>query len=59
LEETQIESQSVVEFLLGVERYAIEFKYIREIQPLRDLTPLPCAPPFVLGLINVRGKFSR
>jgi purine-binding chemotaxis protein CheW len=56
LEHAHVESQDVVEFLLGVEQYAIEFKYIREIQPLRDLTPLPCVPPFVLGLINVRGQ---
>jgi purine-binding chemotaxis protein CheW len=49
-------SLAVVEFLLGDERHAIESSYIREIQPLRDLTPLPCVPPFVLGLINVRGQ---
>lgn len=54
--ETSIAAVEVVEFVLAHERYAIEFKYIREIQPLRDLTPLPCAPPFVLGLISVRGQ---
>jgi purine-binding chemotaxis protein CheW len=49
-------SMEVVEFQLASERYAIESVYIREIQPLRDLTPLPCTQPFVLGLINVRGQ---
>ncbi|HEV2176743.1 MAG TPA: chemotaxis protein CheW [Terriglobia bacterium] len=49
-------SLEVVEFLLGYEHYAIESSYIREIYPLRDLTPLPGTPPFVLGLINVRGQ---
>lgn len=46
----------VVEFLLAYETYAIETAYIREVYPLKELTPLPCAPPFVLGIINVRGQ---
>ncbi len=46
----------IVEFLLADERYAIESSYVREVYPLKDLTPLPCTPPFVLGVINLRGK---
>ena len=37
-------------------RYAIEQVWVREIYPFRQLTPLPCTPPFVLGIINVRGQ---
>lgn len=51
-EEAQIE---IVEFLLGNERYALESSCIGEVYPLRDLTPLPCTPPFVLGIVNIRG----
>jgi len=51
-EDEQIE---VVEFLLSNEHYGIESHYIREVYPIKDFTPLPCAPPFVFGLINVRG----
>lgn len=46
----------IVEFLLAYERYGIESMYIAEVYPLKDLTPLPCTPSFVLGVINVRGK---
>jgi purine-binding chemotaxis protein CheW len=46
----------VVEFRLADERYAIEVEFLREVQPLRDLTPMPCAPAFVRGIINVRGR---
>jgi purine-binding chemotaxis protein CheW len=46
----------VLEFLLTYETYGIEMSYVRETRPLRDLTPLPCTPPFVLGLVNVRGQ---
>jgi purine-binding chemotaxis protein CheW len=52
LAETWIE---VLEFSLAQERYAVETRYVREVHPLKDLTPLPCTPPFVLGIVNVRG----
>lgn len=46
----------VLEFRLAQERYALEIRYVREVCPLKDLTPLPCTPPFVLGIVNVRGR---
>jgi len=46
----------IVEFMLANEHYGIESNYVREIYPLKDYTPLPCTPPFVLGLMNVRGQ---
>jgi purine-binding chemotaxis protein CheW len=46
----------VLEFRLAQETYAIETRYVREVYPLKDLTPLPCTPPFVLGIVNVRGR---
>lgn len=51
--ETQLE---VLAFRLGQEHYAVETRYVREVSPLRDLTPLPCTPSFVLGIVNVRGQ---
>ncbi len=51
--ETYVE---VVEFLLAHEHYALESRYIREVLPLERLTPLPCTPAFVLGIINLRGE---
>ncbi|TMA98602.1 MAG: purine-binding chemotaxis protein CheW [Deltaproteobacteria bacterium] len=50
------ESLEVVEFVLAYEKYGIESSYVREIHPLRELTPVPCTPPFVLGIVNVRGQ---
>ena len=46
----------VAEFLLAHERYAIETRHIREVYSVTDLTPIPCTPPFVFGIINVRGE---
>jgi purine-binding chemotaxis protein CheW len=55
-EKTDSDSLEVVEFLLAGERYGIESHFIREVYPLKDYTPLPGVPPFVLGLVNVRGR---
>lgn len=46
----------LLQFGLAAERYAIERRYVQEVQPLRELTPLPCTPPFILGIVNVRGR---
>ena len=46
----------IVEFLLASERYAVESSWVREVYPLKEITPLPGTPPFVLGIINVRGQ---
>jgi purine-binding chemotaxis protein CheW len=48
----------VLEFRLASERYAVETRHVREVHPLRSLTPLPCAPAFVRGIVNVRGHIT-
>lgn len=53
---TNEEFIEVVELLLAHEAYGIESKYVRAVYPLKGLTPLPGTPPFVRGLINVRGQ---
>lgn len=46
----------VVEFLLAYESYAVETAYVREVCPLHDLTPVPCTPALVCGIVNLRGQ---
>ena len=46
----------VLEFLLAHEMYGVELKYVREVYPLKELTPIPAIPAFVLGIVNVRGE---
>lgn len=50
------ESLQVTEFMLAYEKYAVESSYVREVYPLKELAQVPCTPPFVLGIINVRGQ---
>ena len=54
--ETAEEYIEIVEFMLAYEKYGIETSYVREVYPLKELTPLPGTPPFILGIINVRGE---
>jgi len=56
IKETAGTRLKIVGFLLNGEKYAVESAYVREVCPLKDLTPLPCTPPFVLGIVNVRGQ---
>jgi purine-binding chemotaxis protein CheW len=51
-------SLELLEFRLAQERYALETRHVHEVYPLKDLTPLPCTPPFVLGIVNVRGRIT-
>jgi purine-binding chemotaxis protein CheW len=54
-EARQEDTLRIVEFFLAHERYAVEAAYVREVQRVKHLTPLPCTPSFVLGIMNVRG----
>src|ERR1019366_10209043 len=46
----------VVRFDLGDERYAPETTYVREILRIRESTPLPGTPDFLVGITNLRGQ---
>lgn len=50
------EEIEIVEFLLADEIYGVESRYVLEILPLKELTPIPCTPAFVAGVINVRSR---
>ena len=46
----------ILAFILAGEHYGIETSHIREVCQIKDLTPLPCTPPFVAGVMNLRGQ---
>jgi purine-binding chemotaxis protein CheW len=45
-----------VTFKLGGEQYAINVMQVQEVLPPTEIAPVPGAPEFVLGIINLRGK---
>jgi purine-binding chemotaxis protein CheW len=50
-----VDNIEIILFTLAYEMYGIETLYVREIYPLKGLTPLPSTPSFLLGITNVRG----
>jgi purine-binding chemotaxis protein CheW len=57
-EEAALADHAGAEFLLCRlcdECYAIDLTVLRAVQPARGLTPIPCTPAFVAGMLNVRG----
>lgn len=51
-------SLELLEFRLAHECYALETRHVREVYPLKSLTPVPCTPSFVRGIVNVRGRIT-
>lgn len=52
------ERLELLEFRLADERYAVETRYVGEVHPLRELTPLPGTPAFYRGVVNLRGRIT-
>ena len=46
----------IMTFALADERYAVETRFIREVVRLTDYVRLPAAPPFLVGVMNLRGE---
>ena len=53
---TFAESVELVVFSLAGERYAVDTAHVQDVVPLPEITPLPCTPSFVLGVVNHRGR---
>ena len=49
-------AMNCIGFLLSDELYLIETVFLLEVIYLNEITPLPCCPPYILGIINVRGR---
>ena len=46
----------IATFALANEHYGVETRYVREVVRLADYTPLPGAPAFLVGVLNLRGE---
>lgn len=54
--EVTVATLEVLEFGLADERYALPAAGVDEVLAFEQLTPLPGTPPFMLGIVNVRGR---
>ncbi len=53
-EDTQ--ANKYLTFVIGEEEFAIEIRFVKEINGIQDITELPDVPHYVKGVINLRGK---
>jgi purine-binding chemotaxis protein CheW len=51
----KIASDEKVIFNLGSEKFALSTEQVKSIEEMQDIIPVPLAPPYVTGLINLRG----
>jgi len=52
----EMKIEKYLTFALGDEEYGVEILKVREIIGMLDITPVPHTPPFIKGVINLRGK---
>ena len=50
------DSSAYLTFLLGKEKFAIKVDYVQEIVEFGQVTSVPQAPAYMLGIINLRGR---
>jgi purine-binding chemotaxis protein CheW len=50
------ERLQILAFSLAGETYGVETSHVHEVCQLKDLTVVPCTPPFVAGVMNLRGQ---
>jgi purine-binding chemotaxis protein CheW len=57
-DEVDGETTSVLEFVLGAERYCLDISYVEQIVERGTVTRIPNAPAFVEGVIDLRGDIT-
>jgi purine-binding chemotaxis protein CheW len=56
VEPDDAERLEVLTFSLATETYGVETCHVREVCQLKELTAVPCTPPFIGGVMNLRGR---
>ena len=55
LEKKEKEKLKLLVFSLGEEWYGLKLHCVKEVVSWKKITPLPCVPPSVKGLMNLKG----
>lgn len=55
VEEEQAQELEMLSFKIGQEEYALMVGDVKEVLKNRDLTPVPNAPDYILGITSLRG----
>ena len=50
-------SREVLVFVLGQEEYGVDILKVQEIRGFEKVTPIPSAPAYLKGVMNLRGAW--
>jgi purine-binding chemotaxis protein CheW len=53
---SSLTSNSYLTFLIGNDKFAVPVEHVQEVIEVDQVTKLPHAPAYMLGIINLRGK---
>jgi len=56
VEEVKRDSVGLLLFRLDEEWYSVKLQDVREIYREQKIAPIPCTPPAILGVVNIRGE---
>jgi purine-binding chemotaxis protein CheW len=56
IEVRDFQTRLVAAFAMGGEYFGLDLSVVREFSPLRLVAPVPCSPPYIAGLMNLRGE---
>lgn len=56
VEEVKCDSVGLLLFRLDEEWYSVKVQDVREIYREHKIAPIPCVPPAILGVVNIRGE---
>jgi len=55
---TREETREVLVFVLGKEEYGVDILKVQEIRGYEKVTPIPSAPDYLKGVVNLRGVIA-
>lgn len=53
---TTTDEQQIIAFETAGQRFAVHLRHVLEVQPLGNMSPVPCTPSFIVGVVNLRGN---
>ena len=53
--QVQTSARELISFMIGVQEFCLDIGVVREIRGWTETTPMPYAPDYVHGVINLRG----
>ena len=49
-------NMGLITFSIGDSRYGIDIQIVLEVNALSNITPVPLTPPYICGILNLRGQ---